>query len=36
MMDRTPEAYAMLFAFSMAGRLAALGWLRGADARAPA
>ncbi len=28
LMDRTPEAYAMLFAFSMAGRLAALGWLR--------
>jgi MFS family permease len=27
-MDRTPEAYAMLFAFSVAGRLAALWWLR--------
>jgi hypothetical protein len=27
-MGRTHEAYAMLFAVSMAGRLAALWWLR--------
>jgi hypothetical protein len=27
-MNHTPEAYAMLFAVSVAGRLAALGWLR--------
>jgi hypothetical protein len=27
-MERTPEAYAVLFAFSVAGRLAALWWLR--------
>jgi len=27
-MDRTHEAYAMLFVVSVAGRLAALGWLR--------
>jgi len=27
-MDRTPEAYAVLFAVSVAGRLAALWWLR--------
>jgi hypothetical protein len=29
-MDRTHEAYAMIFAVSVGGRLAALGWLRGA------
>ena len=27
-MQHTPEAYAVLFAFSVAGRLAALWWLR--------
>jgi len=27
-MDRTHEAYAMLFVFSTAGRMAALWWLR--------